>query len=70
VTLETVNGQLDVELPKGVAGRINADTVQGSVRVGIPMDGAKVEKTHVEGQLGSGGGVLRLRTVNGRIDVR
>ncbi len=70
VTLETVNGQLDVELPKGVAGRINADTVQGSVRIGLPLDGAKIEKTHVEGQLGTGGGVLRLRTVNGRIEVR
>jgi DUF4097 and DUF4098 domain-containing protein YvlB len=70
VTLETVNGQLDVELPKGVAGRLDADTVQGSVRVSLPMNGGKVEPTHVEGQLGKGGGELRLRTVNGRIEVR
>jgi hypothetical protein len=70
VTLETVNGQLEVELPKGVGGRLNADTVQGLVHVALPMNGAKVEDTHVEGQLGQGGGLMRLRTVNGRIDVR
>jgi hypothetical protein len=33
------------------------------------MNGANVEDTHVDGQL-EGGGLLRLRTVNGRIDVR
>jgi hypothetical protein len=70
VTLETVNGQLDVELPKGVAGRLNADTVQGSVRVTLPMSATKIDETHVEGQMGKGGGELRLRTVNGRIEVR
>ena len=70
VMLETVNGQLDVELAKGVVGRLNADTVQGSVRVTFPMNATKVEETHVEGQFGKGGGELRLRTVNGRIEVR
>jgi hypothetical protein len=70
VALESVNGRLDVELPADIGAELRADTVHGSVRVGPKMDGARVEDNHVEGRLGKGGGELRLRTVNGPIDVR
>jgi hypothetical protein len=70
VALESVNGRLEVELPPDIGAELRADTVHGSVRVGPKMDGARVEENHVEGRLGKGGGELRLRTVNGPIDVR
>ncbi len=70
VALESVNGRLDVELPADIGAELRADTVHGSVRVGPKMDAARVEHNHVEGRLGKGGGELRLRTVNGPIDVR
>lgn len=68
--LESVNGHVEVELAKGTGARLTAETMQGHVRVGLPMASAKVEDTRVEGTLGGGGGALRLRTVNGTIDVR
>jgi hypothetical protein len=70
VALESVNGRLEVELPADIGAELRADTVHGSVRVGPKMDAARVEDNHVEGRLGKGGGELRLRTVNGPIEVR
>jgi hypothetical protein len=70
LALESVNGRLEVELPADIGAELKADTVHGSVRVAPKMDAARVEANHVEGRLGRGGGALRLRTVNGPIDVR
>jgi hypothetical protein len=68
--LESVNGHVEVELAKGAGALLKAETMQGHVRVALPMSGAKVEDTRVEGTLGGGGGALKLRTVNGTIEVR
>jgi hypothetical protein len=59
-----------VELARGVGAELEAETVHGRIHVGLPMTAARVEETRVEGKIGGGGGGLRLRTVNGGIDVK
>ena len=65
-----MNGHVEVELAKGTGALLKAETMQGRVRVALPMSGAKVEDTRVEGTIRAGGGALKLRTVNGTIEVR
>jgi len=69
LALETVNGAVRVDLPEGAAARLSAETVHGHIAVGVKLDGARVEDTRVEGRIGDGGGRLRLRSVNGGIEV-
>lgn len=70
LSLESVNGPLAIELPSDVGAELRADTVHGRVRVAPRMDALHTEENHVQGRIGKGGGELRLRTVNGPIDVR
>ena len=70
LTLETVNGRVRVELPGGVGARLSAETVHGKIGIGVKLADAHVEETRVEGLIGGGGGKLRLRSVNGAIDLR
>jgi hypothetical protein len=69
IVLDSVNGHVDVELARGVGAELEAETVHGRIRVGLPMTAARVEETRVEGKIGGGGGGLHLRTVNGGIEV-
>ena len=70
LSLETVNGHVRVDLPGGVGARLSAETVHGKIGIGMKLADAHVEDTRVEGLIGGGGGKLRLRSVNGAIDVR
>jgi DUF4097 and DUF4098 domain-containing protein YvlB len=69
-TLETVNGGIDLTLPEGTPGRLEATTVNGSIDCELPLDVETKKKRRLEGRLGAGGGSFQLKTVNGAIDVR
>jgi hypothetical protein len=66
--LDTVNGRVQVTLPAGANADLSASTLNGEVRVEFPLEGS-VEPRRVHGSVGHGGRELRLRTVNGNIDV-
>jgi len=69
LALETVNGHVRVDLAEGAGARVSAETVHGKIGVGVKLEGEHVEATRVEGRIGAGGGRLRLRSVNGGIDI-
>lgn len=71
IKLETVNGSCEVRLPAGVNARLNASTVNGSVRCDLPVTTTKSTKKKVQGTLGNGGtAAIDLSTVNGSVSIR
>lgn len=67
----TVNGSITVELPGSYAGDVDMETVNGSIRSDFPLtlDG-RINPRHIRARIGAGGGELRLRTVNGSVEIR
>ena len=68
-SFNTVNGGIEVSLPDGTAGRLEATTVNGSIDCDLPLDVETKKKRRLEGRLGPGGGSFEFGTVNGGIDV-
>ncbi len=71
VELETVNGAIELRLAGTVSAEVRAETVNGHLSndFGVPVNKHKYVGADMIGPIGSGGGELRLKTVNGRIAV-
>jgi DUF4097 and DUF4098 domain-containing protein YvlB len=71
VKLETVNGEIELRLAAGVAADVAAETVNGQLSndFGIPVNKHEHVGADMTGSIGSGGGDIRLETVNGKIRV-
>jgi DUF4097 and DUF4098 domain-containing protein YvlB len=71
IDLSTVNGTLDLDIPKGTSARVMASVVNGSINLhNLPLHDSTSTKTSLRGTLGSGRGTILLNTVNGAIDVK
>lgn len=70
VSIESVNGRLDVYLPDNADVRIKAETIHGSLKndFGIEVDKGFVGRD-LNGKVGSGNARLSLDTVNGSINI-
>ena len=68
-TFKTINGGIEITLPEGTGGRLEATTISGSIDCDLPLDVKTRKKRKLEGRLGPGGGSFDLSTVNGGIDV-
>lgn len=71
VSMESVNGRVEVTLPENADVDIRAETVHGSLRndFGIAVDKGLVG-SDLRGKLGNGSARLSLETVNGSVDIR
>lgn len=71
VSMESVNGRVEVTLPDSADVDIRAETVHGSLRndFGLEVDKGLVGRD-LRGKLGSGSARLNLETVNGSINIR
>ena len=71
VELSSVNGPLRVTLPSDVKATIDATTVHGDINndFGLALASHHFIGQLLRGELGEGGSTIRLRNVNGTIDI-
>lgn len=72
LSLSTVNGSIELALPESVNATVTAETVNGSLSSDFPLliqSGRRWGPRKLEGTIGSGGGSLKLETVNGGIQL-
>ena len=70
IDLETVNGGIDLSIPRNTSARLEARVLNGTVTVSnLPLRNSVQTPTSVVGTLGSGRGTISLGTVNGGIEV-
>jgi hypothetical protein len=70
LSFSTVNGSVDLSLAGGLSADFSAETVNGSIESDFPITlTGRINPRHLEGRIGQGGRILRLRTVNGGIRV-
>jgi len=67
----TVNGGVHVTLPGNASADIDAQTVNGGLSTDFPLTvQGRFLKNRIHGTIGQGGRELKLRTVNGSIELR
>jgi DUF4097 and DUF4098 domain-containing protein YvlB len=69
--IKTVNGGIDLYLPRDINADFNAKTVNGTIRTNqYPLMADQLDRYRLRGQIGDGGGAtLDIETVNGSIDL-
>lgn len=73
LSFKTVNGAITVTMPAGANALVDAKTVNGGLETDFPLTihaGRGRGPRSIEGTIGSGGGELELKTVNGAIRLR
>ena len=68
--VETRNGGIRLNLPKGFSAELEAGTTHGSVNIDVPISVQGRIGRHIETTLGSGGPKLRAITTNGGVTIR
>ena len=68
----TVNGGITLELPKGAAAELHADTMNGEIDSDFPIKvtSSRHRGRRIVGSIGSGGKELHISTTNGGIRLR
>jgi hypothetical protein len=68
---ETVNGGITLDLPAGTNTEVEAETVNGDIMSDFPLTvQGRFSRKHLNGTIGSGGRQLKLKTVNGNVQLR
>lgn len=71
LSLETVNGGIEVSMPGDLSADVHASTVNGDISTDFPLTvKGKIARRTIEGTVGSGGRLLEVKTVNGGIELR
>jgi hypothetical protein len=72
ITLNSVNGTVDLAVPASISADFKADTVHGTISNDFGMNIRRGEYVgaSLEGQLGGGGARVKLSNVNGSINIR
>ncbi len=71
VDLESVNGRIELTVPKGANARIDIRTTNGRTSVEPPIKLSDSDRRRLSGEIGLGGGPLvKAETTNGSVSVR
>lgn len=67
----TVNGSVTVETPSSLDADVSMETMHGSISSDWPVQlSGKFGPRHAEGTIGRGGRSIRLKTLNGSVELR
>jgi DUF4097 and DUF4098 domain-containing protein YvlB len=72
VTLNSVNGTIDLIIPANASAQIKANTIHGAITndFGLQVNDGQYVGHDLSGQIGSGGPRVRLNNVNGPISIK
>lgn len=70
IALETVNGSVTIWLPDTADTDLRFRTVNGSSKSDLALNAVDADSRRLNGKLGDGGGMLRVKTVNGSVRLR
>lgn len=70
ISLETVNGGITAKLPANIQGAVELTTVNGEVQSDFPLTASgEIAGHRIRGQIGNSSRDIRLRTVNGSVEL-
>lgn len=71
VTLETVNGRVNLQIPSDASATVKADTLNGSITndFGLPVRKGEYVGRDLHGRIGGGDVQIRLNSVNGGLSI-
>lgn len=71
VTLETVNGRVNLQIPSDASATVKADTLNGSITndFGLPVRKGEYVGRDLHGRIGGGDVQIRLESVNGGLSI-
>jgi DUF4097 and DUF4098 domain-containing protein YvlB len=65
----STNGGVTVRLPQDAHLSVDVATTNGSIENGFELSGGRSTSKHLTGDLNGGGGLLRIRTTNGDVQI-
>jgi len=68
--VETTNGGVTLNVPSGYSAALEVGTVNGGIRSDFPTAAPDRRGRTLRATLGSGGPLLKLRTVNGGVRIQ
>ena len=69
--LSSKNGSIAVSMPSGYSAHVQAETVHGGIFTDFPVTvTGRIRRQNFDGNIGSGGPLIRVSTVNGGISVK
>lgn len=71
LSFETVNGNINLNFPASLSAEVRAETVNGNITTDFPITAqGRIGRRTLNGVIGGGGRELRLKTVNGNLEIR
>lgn len=69
--IQTVNGSIELTMPATLSADVRAEVLNGEITTDFPVTSqGRLSRRRLEGQIGTGGRTLQLKTVNGGVEIK